>query len=116
MIHANFKSAIAALLIFITPALAADDSVPAASNVPGAQYPRIDPDLRVTFRIKAPNAQKVEVKPGGDGLGKTSFPMSKSDDGTWEVTTPPAVPGFHYYWLVIDGLPVHYPRSQTYFV
>src|SRR5205814_1190105 len=63
---------------------AAGNSAPAASNVPGAQYPRVDADLRVTFRIKAPSAQKVEVKPGGDGLGKSPFPMTKSDDGTWE--------------------------------
>ena len=36
------------------------DSVPAGTNVPGAQYPRITSDLRVVFRIKAPDAQKVE--------------------------------------------------------
>ncbi len=104
------------LIIGITNfALAADESVPAASNVPGAQYPRVHPDLRVTFRIKAPNAQKVEVKPGGDGLGKTAFAMIKSEDGNWEVTTPAAVPGFHYYWLVIDGVAVNDPGSETYF-
>ena len=36
------------------------DAVPAPSNIGGAQYPQIDADLRVTFRIKAPDAQKVE--------------------------------------------------------
>src|SRR6267143_3780941 len=103
------------LLISSGPILAANEAVPAASNVPGAQYPRVHPDLRVTFRIKAPNAQKLEVKPGGDGLGKSPFAMTKSDDGTWEVTTPPAVAGFHYYWLTIDGLAVNDPGSETYF-
>ena len=36
------------------------DPVPAPSNIRGAEYPRIHADLRVTFRIKAPDAQKVE--------------------------------------------------------
>ena len=49
---------------------AADDSVPASSNVRGAQYPRVSPYLRVTFRLKAPDARKVQLHPGGDGLGK----------------------------------------------
>jgi len=30
--------------------------------------------------------------------------------------TPPAVPGFHYYWFVVDGLNVNDPASYTYFV
>jgi S-formylglutathione hydrolase FrmB len=38
-----------------------DDSKPASSNVPGAEYPRIHSDLRVTFRLKAPDAQKVRL-------------------------------------------------------
>ena len=38
------------------------DAIPAPSNIRGAEYPRIDADLRVTFRIKAPDAQKVEFK------------------------------------------------------
>ncbi|WP_165250525.1 hypothetical protein [Paludisphaera soli] len=37
----------------------ADASVPASSNIRGAEYPRIHPDGRVTFRIKAPDAQSV---------------------------------------------------------
>jgi hypothetical protein len=36
------------------------DTSPAPSNIRGAEYPRIHADLRVTFRIKAPNAQKIE--------------------------------------------------------
>ena len=33
---------------------------PATSNIRDAPYPRVLDDLRVTFRIKAPDAQKVE--------------------------------------------------------
>ncbi len=91
--------------------------VPATSNVPGAEYPRIQPDLRVTFRISAPAAQKVQLVPGGDdnGLGKGPIEMAKDDKGVWTVTIPPAVPGFHYYWFSIDGFAANDPGTQTFF-
>ena len=91
-----------------------DSSVVATSNVRGAQSPRISPDRSITFSLKAPHASTVEVA-GGDGLGKGPFPMTKSADGIWSVTTPPAVPGFHYYWFVLDGVQVNDPGSETYF-
>ena len=96
---------------------ASDDSQPAASNVMNAQYPRIHADLRVTFRVTAPGAQKVQVQPGGadNGLGKGPFDMVRDDKGVWTVTIPPAVPGFHYYWLLVDGFAVNDPSSETYF-
>jgi enterochelin esterase-like enzyme len=94
---------------------AAEDSEPAPSNVRGATYPRIHSDGRVTFRLKAPDARSVALHPGGDGLGKADIPMAKGDDGFWSVTTPPAVPGFHYYWFIVDGTIVADPSSETYF-
>jgi enterochelin esterase-like enzyme len=77
----------------------------------------IQPDLRVTFRVNAPDAKKVQVQPGGadNGLGKGPFDMERDDKGVWTVTTPPAVPGFHYYWLIIDGVAVSDPVSKTYY-
>jgi enterochelin esterase family protein len=100
-----------------TPGRADDDSKPATSNVPRAEYPRIHPDRRITFRLKAPEAKKVRVQPGGagNGLGNGPFDMERREDGTWEVTTPPAVPGFHYYWLIIDGVAANDPSSETFF-
>jgi enterochelin esterase family protein len=97
--------------------LQADDAKPASSNVPRAEYPRIHPDGRVTFRLRAPDAKRVQVRPGGadNGLGKSPYEMQRDADGTWMVTTPPAVPGFHYYWLVVDGVAVNDPGSETYF-
>lgn len=93
----------------------ADDSRPATSNVPGSQYPRIHPDLRITFRVNAPEARKVQVKPGGDGLGKGPYDMVRDEKGVWTVTTPSAVPGFHYYFLLVDGFQCNDPGSETYF-
>ena len=98
-------------------AQAADDSKPATSNVPGAEYPRIHSDLRVTFRVAAPGAQKVQLKPGGDdnGLGKGPYDMVRDSAGMWRVTIPPAAPGFHYYWLIVDGFQSNDPSSETFF-
>jgi enterochelin esterase-like enzyme len=93
----------------------ADDSKPAISNVRGAQYPRVHADLRVTFRLKAPDAKAVRLHPAGEGLGKADLDMVKGADGFWTVTTAPAVPGFHYYWFNVDGADVNDPGSETFF-
>ena len=88
--------------------------MPAASNVPGAQTPGIHSDRRITFSLKAPDATSLQVA-GGDGLGMGPFSMTKGPEGTWSVTTPPSVPGFHYYWFVLNGVAVNDPASETYF-
>ena len=90
---------------------------PADSNVRGAEFPRIHPDRRVTFQLKAPAAQKVEMMPGGgvNGLGKGPFPMSRAADGTWTATIGPVQPGFHYYWFLVDGVAANDPGSETFF-
>ena len=80
-------------------------------------YPRVHPDGRVTFRLVAPAAQKVQLQPGGNdnGLGKGPMDMVRDEKGVWTVTVPPAVPGFHYYWFLVDGVIVNDPGSETYF-
>ena len=77
---------------------AAAEGMPAPSNVGSAEYPRIGSDLQVTFRLKAPNAKQVKLE-GGAGLVKEPLEMAHGEDGVWSVTTPPTVPGFHYYWV-----------------
>jgi enterochelin esterase family protein len=85
------------------------DAVPASSNVPGAQFPKIDAEQRAYFRVKAPAAREVAVGlPGGDR-------MVKGADGAWTVVTEPLAPGFHYYSLIIDGVAVADPASDSYF-
>jgi enterochelin esterase-like enzyme len=71
-------------------------------------------DGSVLFTLKAPDATSVQVA-GGDGLGKGPFPMTKGADGAWSVKTPPAVPGFHYYWFLLNGVQVNDAGSETYF-
>jgi len=81
----------------------------ATSNVRSAKYPRILPDNRVIFRIKAPDAQKMQID-----LGK-KYDMVKDNEGFWDVTTEPQGEGFHYYSLLIDGVAVADPSSETYY-
>jgi enterochelin esterase-like enzyme len=98
------------------PQDAADgEGTPAPSNVRGRAYPRIHPDLRVTFRVIAPNAKEVFVSPRGSGFGNKPISMVRGEGGAWFVTTPPVTPGFHYYELIIDGLHCTDPNSETYF-
>ena len=85
------------------------DSKPASTNVPGVEFPRVDSQLRAIFRVEAPNAQKVQLD-----LGEV-YDMVKGDDGFCTVTTAPLFPGFHYYYLIIDGFRFSDPASETFF-
>lgn len=109
-----FLGAVLSLVFHAAGAAAGPDGAPAPSNVNNADYPRIHPDLRVTFRLKAPNAKEVKLE-GGSGLVKNPLEMTSGADGFWMVTTPPAVPGFHYYWFTVDGLRVNDPASYAWF-
>lgn len=109
-----WQFAVTFVAVLMTFALAAGvsegaESVPAATNVRGAEYPRVLPDLRVMFCIKAPDAGKVEFD-----LGKR-YPAEKDADGNWTAMTEPQAPGFHYYFLVIDGVSVTDPGSETFY-
>ena len=83
--------------------------VPAATNVRSAKYPQILPDNRVIFRVKAPDAQKVQID-----LGK-KYDMKKDGDGFWLITTDTISEGIHYYSLLIDGVAVADPASETFY-
>ncbi len=82
---------------------------PAESNVRGANYPQILPDGRAIFRIKAPEAQKVQLD-----FGK-KYDMAKNSEGVWEVTTDSLSEGIHYYSQIIDGVAVADPASKTFY-
>jgi enterochelin esterase family protein len=41
--------------------------------------------------------------------------MAKQSDGFWTLTTPPLVPGLHYYTFVVDGAEVSDPNSHAFF-
>ena len=98
------------------PEKPADEGKPASTNIPNAQYPRVHADGRATFRLKAPDAKKVQVFTNY-GLGpRGHWDMTKGGDGVWTLTSPtPIVPGFHYYAFLVDGVMVNDPGSDTFY-
>ena len=82
---------------------------PASTNVRSSKYPQILPDNRVMFRIKAPDAQKIQID-----LAR-KYDMVKDTGGYWTLTTDSISEGFHYYSLLIDGVAVADPSSETFY-
>jgi len=82
---------------------------PASTNVRRAKYPQILPNGRAIFRLKAPEAQKVQL----DLVKK--YDMVKDEQGVWEIITDSLSEGFHYYSLIIDGVAVADPASETFY-
>jgi enterochelin esterase family protein len=80
------------------------------TNVNRNSYPRVLADGSVMFRITAPEAQKLQID-----LCGTKYDMQRDDRGVWRTTTAVQVPGFHYYSLVVDGVSVADPASQTFY-
>jgi enterochelin esterase-like enzyme len=106
------KQMMAFLLLFggLCRAQAPADCKPASTNVQGAQFPCVYPDNRVEVRILAPDAGKVQVR-----MGNAVFDMARAADGMWSATVPPQVVGYHYYWLVIDGVLANDPASESFY-
>lgn len=82
---------------------------PASTNIRSVKYPQILPDSRVVFRVKAPDAQKIQID-----LGK-KYTLAKDTGGYWVGTTDSISEGFHYYSLLIDGVAVADPASETFY-
>src|SRR5439155_6996323 len=87
----------------------ADDWKPAPSNQGGKQYPQVNSEGRVKFRIVAPKAQNVRVS------FRDSSTFTKGEDGAWTGYTRPLDEGFHYYTINIDGAEVPDPNSHYFY-
>ena len=87
------------------------DFQPAVTNVPDAQYPKVDSQSRAEIRVKAPDASKVKL----NFWSGPKLDMEKQADGYWTVTTPSLAPGLHYYTVIIDGAEVSDPSSYAFF-
>src|SRR5205085_9184505 len=98
--------------IILTLAACWGQSHPASTNIPGAEYPRINADRSVTFRVQAEQAQKVQVSLG---FGQSVLDMMKGSDGFWEGTSKPLATGFYYYGISIDGFIANDPGSRVFF-
>jgi enterochelin esterase family protein len=85
---------------------AADDFKPASTNILGQQYPQVNSARQVRFRISAPQAQSIRVM---------NTNLVKGEDGVFTGVTPPQDPGFHAYQLIVDGVTVADPASESFF-
>jgi enterochelin esterase-like enzyme len=63
--------------------------------------PEVGNDGRVTFRLNAPHAQKVEVHLEGT---KQPLTLQKNEGGIWSGTTPPLAPDYYGYSFTVDGV------------
>jgi enterochelin esterase family protein len=125
MVHANFGQAvIAAVLLLAVPATAQEappaGGVPAdwvgcdstcrarrANPKPDIVSPEVGRNGEVTVRVFAPKAAAVAV----GGLESQVAAMTKGADGVWTYTSPPLKPGYHSYFVQIDGVDAYDPNN-----
>src|ERR1051325_2887364 len=84
----------------------ADDWKPSSLNQPGQQYPQVNSERRVRYRIVASNAQSISA-------GRTV--LTKGEDGVWTGTSQPMDEGFHYYHLTVDGGTFNDPGTLNFY-
>jgi len=75
--------------------------------LPALQSPEVNPDNRVTFRFRSPNAKEVLFVREGE----KPVPMQKDDQGVWSVTTGPLEPDFYGYSFEADGVSLIDPSN-----
>lgn len=90
----------------------------AATSRLSAEPPVVRQDGSVTFQVDAPEAKSVQIDIKGrtneENEGKP-FDMSRDSSGVWSFTSPPLDPGFHYYFLFIDGYRFADTSNPVYF-
>lgn len=79
-------------------------------NVRSSRYPRILGDNRVVFGLNAPTAGRVQADIDG-----RQYDMKRDAKGFWTATSEPLTQGFHYYFLLVDGVRVADPGAETFY-
>lgn len=104
---------IVSLLAVFTSAMAQNATLEGKLSdyaIRGAQYPRLLEGNKALFEVNMPTAQSVAVDIAG-----AKYPMTKTEDGKWRCTTETLRSGFHYYFLIVDGVRVNDPNSETFY-
>jgi GH35 family endo-1,4-beta-xylanase/enterochelin esterase-like enzyme len=88
-----------------------EDFKPCATNLARQDYPQVNSQGYVRFRIELPEAKSVVSTIGGGG----GTPLHQCYDGSWVgQTAKPEDEGFHYYHLTVDGGLVTDPGTHIY--
>ena len=102
-----------ALTFFLSAAALASSSIAQAQ---GPRGPRVvSPELKdgkLTFRLLAPKAEKVQLSSSDIPEKMRGGEMKKSDEGVWEVTLE-VTPGYYRYNFNVDGVSVIDPRNPA---
>ncbi|MDR0413519.1 MAG: esterase [Dysgonamonadaceae bacterium] len=108
------KTAIPAILLLTGTAIFAQQALWGGQEVVS---PEIHNDYRVSFRLNAPHALKIELTgdffPAGEQQdSQGTVEMTKNAQGVWEYTTPEPLPSELYsYSFRIDGVKVTDPAN-----
>jgi enterochelin esterase-like enzyme/lysophospholipase L1-like esterase len=86
------------------------DAFIAETTIPGNEFPKVDKENRAYFRISAPEARKVVVD-----ICSKKYEMQPDGKGNFMAVTDPLVPGFHYYFMNINGVNFVDPATETFF-
>jgi enterochelin esterase-like enzyme len=78
--------------------------------------PVVNKDRTVTFRFAAPNASELQLH-GLSSSARGEFidppkPMSKNDEGIWEITVGPVEPNIYRYNFIVDGAAINDPNNS----
>jgi enterochelin esterase family protein len=107
------RACVAVATLVLTGAMAPEARAQPGSGGPPVVSPVVGRERRVTFRIRAPQAQAVRLAGTdipGNGQGT---PLSKGEDGVFEATLGPLEPGAYRYNFNVDGVSVLDPRNPA---
>lgn len=82
-----------------------------AQNPPPLISPEVHEDGKVTFRIRAPRAEEVQVAGSWMNFGE-SMALTQGDSGVWTATTDPLAPELYAYHFMVDGVRTLDPANK----
>jgi enterochelin esterase-like enzyme/pimeloyl-ACP methyl ester carboxylesterase len=85
---------------------------PQRNALAATSSPVVHADRKVSFRLRAPGAQKVELS--GQFLPGNQ-PLEKEESGVWSITVGPVVPDLYPYHFVVDGVGIADPGNPEIF-
>jgi enterochelin esterase-like enzyme len=95
-------------------------AAPASAQAPAAPPPVVSPEISasrdVTLRVRAPNAQRVELVSGGDIPGvpiQGGLPLVKGADDVFSVVLPTLASGAYRYRFMVEGVPTMDPSNPA---
>jgi enterochelin esterase family protein len=108
LIIAGLKASLFAACLPILASAQTPAATPPAPAPAPPRYvsPEVRPDGTATLRLRAPNAEKVDVTVEG-----ATTSMQKDPDGLWTATTPVLAPEIYNYRFVVDDTTMLDPRN-----